>query len=269
MSLRPFFFWRFGSWSAAFNTKKWKRESSAKKKKTDGFRDEDFYMSHYQQDANTEKGYSMSTMGSFAEHATAATVDMQGDERDMIRQKQNMIRWDTRKKKFVKGSGIGADNKKLITTESGTKISASFKSGRYTDWAHKSKLALPRAGEQELPSSKALAGAKRYRHQQQKEAKPLDPLAYDYERKVKRQRMGQEDGEEGSSRKGKGKEKEREEAKGKRRRGAPSGKRTVGGRGTRSELKNADQIAKERRMKENRKAKNARPNRKGRGRGGR
>lgn len=75
----------------------------------------------------------MSTMGSFAEHATIATVDMQGDERDTIRQKQNMMRWDTRKKRFVKGSGIGADNKKLITTESGTKISASFKSGRYVE----------------------------------------------------------------------------------------------------------------------------------------
>ncbi|RUS25867.1 P-loop containing nucleoside triphosphate hydrolase protein [Jimgerdemannia flammicorona] len=255
---------------AAFNTKKRKRDDAdktahpAKKKKSNNFRDEAFYMSHYQADANTEKGYSMSTSGSFIEQASTATVDMQGDERDTMRQKQNILRWDARKKKFVRGTGIGADNKKLITTESGTKISASFKSGRYTDWTHKSKLILPRTGEQELASSKTHAGAKRYRHQQQKEAKPLDPLAHDYERKAKRRQMGDENGEE-AGKGGAG------EDRGKRQKdGRVKGKRTVGGRGTKSELKNVDQIRKERKMKENRKAKNARSTKKkGKGRGGR
>lgn len=96
-------------------------------------------MSHFQKDANTEKGYSMDRAsglgggkggGSFMEQAAAATLDLTGDDKDTLRQAQNKLRWDAKKKKFVRGTGIGADNKKLIKTESGAKISASFKSGR-------------------------------------------------------------------------------------------------------------------------------------------
>ncbi|KAF9921627.1 ATP-dependent RNA helicase dbp10 [Linnemannia zychae] len=222
--------------------------SGGKKEKPTSFRDENFYMSHTQQDTNTERGYSMvNTNNSFLEQAQHATMDMNGDERETMNRTRNTMKWDAKKKKFVKGLGIGADNKKLITTESGNKISASFKSGRFSDWQNKTKTSLPRTGEMELPSSKASLAAKRYRHTRQDEAKPLDKLAHDYERKAKRARFEEKaaaaaGGETGkSSRGGRG--------------GARGGR---GGAKPRSELKTSTMIAKERLAKEARREKTGR-----------
>lgn len=74
--------------------------------------------------------YSMNTSGSFAEQAAKASLDLVGDERETMTQKKNQLRWDAKKKNFVQGTGVGSDNKKMIRTESGALISASFKSGR-------------------------------------------------------------------------------------------------------------------------------------------
>ncbi|KAF9138655.1 ATP-dependent RNA helicase dbp10, partial [Linnemannia schmuckeri] len=95
-------------------------EGGSSKEKPASFRDENFYMSHTQQDTNTERGYSMvNTNNSFLEQAQHATMDMNGDERETMNRTRNTIKWDAKKKKFVKGLGIGADNKKLITTDRG------------------------------------------------------------------------------------------------------------------------------------------------------
>jgi ATP-dependent RNA helicase DDX54/DBP10 len=72
----------------------------------------------------------MNSSGNFAEQAAKASLDLVGDERDTMNQKKNQLRWDSKKKKFIQGTGIGSDNKKMIRTESGALISASFKSGR-------------------------------------------------------------------------------------------------------------------------------------------
>ncbi|KAJ1676441.1 ATP-dependent RNA helicase dbp10, partial [Spiromyces aspiralis] len=95
------------------------------------YRDDDFYIPHVKPDANTEKGYSMTKGGSFAEQVQDAVLTIAGDDIDDLRRKQNALRWDSKKKKFVKGLGIGSDNKKLITGESGVKLPASFKSGTF------------------------------------------------------------------------------------------------------------------------------------------
>jgi len=73
------------------------------------------------------KSYSITQGSSFAEQAQRAVLDSQGDEHSLL-QKTNALRWDSKKKNFVRG--LGTDNKKLITTESGTKIPATYKSGR-------------------------------------------------------------------------------------------------------------------------------------------
>ncbi|KAG0224600.1 ATP-dependent RNA helicase dbp10 [Actinomortierella wolfii] len=230
-----------------------------KKEKPTSFRDEAYYMSHTQQDSNTERGYSMvndRAGGSFLEQAQRATMDLQGDERETMARTKNMMKWDAKKKKFVRGGGVGADNKKLITTESGNKISASFKSGRFQEWQQRTKTSLPRTGEMELPSAKAALAAKRYRHAKITEAKPLDPLATDYERKLKKRKLNQDqDGMPPSSaaaasaggKKGK---------KGKA--AVARGTITRGGKNVKSELKSATAIAKERLAKEKRREKTGR-----------
>lgn len=69
----------------------------------------------------------------FTRQARSAAVDLRADETgDLAKSsRKNQLRWDKKKKKFVQGDGTGSDNKKLIRSESGALISASFKSGRF------------------------------------------------------------------------------------------------------------------------------------------
>jgi ATP-dependent RNA helicase DDX54/DBP10 len=57
--------------------------------------------------------------------------------------------WDKKKKNFVQGDGVGADNVKLVKTESGVKLPATYRSGRFEEWKSKNKKSLPRVGETE------------------------------------------------------------------------------------------------------------------------
>jgi DBP10CT (NUC160) domain len=41
--------------------------------------------------------------------------------------------WDKKKKKFVKGNGTGANNVKLVRTENGTRLPATYRSGRFDE----------------------------------------------------------------------------------------------------------------------------------------
>lgn len=70
----------------------------------------------------------------FVDQVGKATYDIAQDEGAAARlNKPSQLKWDRRKKKMVKNE-IGADNKKLIRTESGALLPASYKSGRYDEW---------------------------------------------------------------------------------------------------------------------------------------
>lgn len=109
----------------------------------------------------------------FTTGASSSAYDMTINDEDPSKsatQKASLLRWDRKHKKFVKGDGVGADNKKLIRTESGAKLPASYKSGTYDEWKKKQKVYLPKVGELELKdrqlpsSSHAGPGGKRFRH---------------------------------------------------------------------------------------------------------
>lgn len=202
------------------------------------FRDPSVYMNYEQAGAAEERGYSLSG-GSFAEQARQVTVDLGGDETGPghANQRPNQRRWDTKKKKFVQGDGTGSDNKKLIRTESGLKLPASFRSGRFDEWRKEQKVELPHVGDAEsnmpasarrIAASVQQSGPPRRRgffHTQTKAPKQLDKFQYDYDKKLKARQ----------------------------RRAAASGPRAA------NELKSARQIQRERETKAKRKAKNARP----------
>ncbi|CAG8566474.1 20266_t:CDS:10, partial [Cetraspora pellucida] len=180
-------------------TKKRKTDNStkmSKRQKRDNFRDEEYYISHYQKDANTEKGKG--------------------------------LRWDSKKKNFVRGDGIGSDNKKYIISENGTKLPATYKSGRFMEWQQQNKLLIPRTGEKEIQSARF--DVKKFRHKTPDSSEPSDPLAINHEKKQKNSKKANS----------------RNSVKAK------------------NELKTVEQICKQRRIKEKRKSKNARPSRKGR-----
>ena len=64
--------------------------------------------------------------------------------------KKMMMRWDAKKKKYVKADPSEAKNEKKIKTESGVWIPASYKSDRYAKWRERSKLAqMQEAAEDE------------------------------------------------------------------------------------------------------------------------
>ncbi|THH30795.1 hypothetical protein EUX98_g3412 [Antrodiella citrinella] len=224
-------------------------------------RDSEFYMSHYQKGANTEKGYSLRDGATFTEQAQGVTFDLAGDD-DSLRRKRRELHWDKKKKKFVQGSGEGADNVKMVKTESGAKLPASYRSGRFDEWKAKNRLSLPKVGEiedvgrQGGPMSK---GGRKWKHNQVVAAKPLDRHNHDYERKLRQQKKNEA---EGGAKEGANSKKPVPGAAKKR---WATGKRTSGKSMDRvkSELKTVDQIRKTRKTMDNKRAKNARPTHKG------
>jgi ATP-dependent RNA helicase DDX54/DBP10 len=117
----------------------------------------------------------------------------------------------------------------MVTAESGVKLPASYRSGRFDEWRTKARVSLPRVGE--AVSDRRPPDRKRFKHTSTAAAKPLDKLTTTYERKARVQKkveavgavsLGQEHGE----------------------------------------IKSAEQIRRARKITEKRKAKNARPSRK-------
>ncbi|KAJ7346657.1 P-loop containing nucleoside triphosphate hydrolase protein [Mycena albidolilacea] len=227
------------------------------------YKDSEFYMSHYQKDAMTEKGYSLNDgASSFAEQARGVTFDLTGDE-GVADRKRRQLSWDKKKKRFVKGDGVGADNIKLVKTEGGTRLPATYRSGRFDEWKAKSRIALPKVGEAENDGHQRKRpigiGGQRFRHNKVVAPKPLDKLGNDYERKVRQMKKKSEaesqEGEQSTSSRG---------------RGGRYGGKSMGR--VKTELKTSEQIRKNRKALDNRRAKNARPSRGGggggRGRGG-
>ncbi|TDL24235.1 ATP-dependent RNA helicase DBP10 [Rickenella mellea] len=233
-------------------------ETTGNGPKASKYRDSEFYMSHYQKDAMTEKGYSLKDGASFVEQARGVTFELAGDEGVAERQRRNsQMKWDKKKKKFIKGDGAGADNVKIVKTESGTRLPATYRSGRFDEWKTKTRTSVPRVGEEEaegLSSRRGNGGGRKFKHNTSKPGKPLDKLSHDYERKVRQLKKKEGAGDGGAEAK--------PPARGKM--GARGKKTSVryGGKSigrVKSELKSADQIRKSREQAERKKSRNARP----------
>jgi ATP-dependent RNA helicase DDX54/DBP10 len=166
--------------------------------------------------------------------------------------------WDKKKKKFIQGDGIGADNVKMVRTENGSLLPATFRSGRFDEWKSKSRVALPQIGEAENSSTgtrkHAKPGVRRFKHNRIVAPKPLDKLSNDYERKVRQQKKEEANGPSSSS------AKQSSLARGKKVSMRRGGKTFAH---VKTELKTSEQIRKNRGMLEKRRAKNARPSRHG------
>lgn len=242
--------------------------SSAKKETTKkDFRDPSVYMDYVQEGADAERGYSLNEGGNnFASQAASASYDLTAatDENSShsAAQKASMLRWDRKHKKFVKGDGTGSDNKKLIRTESGAKLPASFKSGTFDDWKKKQKVYLPKVGEMELkdrqlPSSGfgGGRGGKRFRHNTT--AGPDMP-----NKKPRRDGKGGVVRDDFKPKKGKGKGAGvgagAEDGKTR----SSTSKGLMGGKRASSQLKSVDQIRKERAQKAKRVARSNQPSKK-------
>jgi ATP-dependent RNA helicase DDX54/DBP10 len=205
----------------------------------DSFRDEEYFIPLTKGDVAADRGYAINTDVDFNRCASNAQMDLVGDDADMMRKQQRSMKWDSKKKRFIQPT-VGQDNKKMIRTESGALMPASFKTDVYSKWMQKTKMKIPKSGDMESGSrdkdSRLAARGKRYKHKKVTEAKPLDPLSVNYEKKVRK-------------------------LKGKPGQPAKSLSTPPNSKG-RNELKAPHRIVKERKMKEQRRAKNARPSKK-------
>ena len=198
---------------------------------------------------------------SFVKQAQSVAFDLTNDEggsSSRSRRTANSVSWDKKKKKFIQGDGSGADNVKMVRTENGTKLPASFRSGRFDEWREKKRVDVPKVGERESGLAGIVGGTKRFKHHKIVDAKPLDKLRGDYERRVRHVKKRQE--KEGDTRAVDGQTSS--PFKGKKLDGRRGGHgKTIGK--VKSEIKTVEQIRKQRKVSQKRKAKNARPSRGG------
>jgi ATP-dependent RNA helicase DDX54/DBP10 len=191
----------------------------------------------------------------FLVEARGATMDLNNDESSGFKEatKAKGMRWDKKNRKYVArvNDEDGSKGTKYVVGESGQKIAASFRSGRFDAWRKSNKIErLPRVGDTEAPSARFAAsgassgrdgrGGKPYRHKAEKAPKEADKYRDDYD--VRKKRVAEA----------------REKRVGRFRDGAG-----------RSELKSVSDVQKERKLKDRRQAKNGRPSgggAKGRGR---
>jgi len=208
----------------------------------DNWRSDEFFMSYLpKENAAEEKAYGVqggdAGNSNFMSAARAAEMSLVNDEiQGFAEASKSRMRWDKKSKKYVTRANDedGSKGAKMIRGESGQKIAASFRSGRFDDWRKANKVKMQRVGEMEAPNrSASMGGGPRYKHKAEKAPKQADRFRDDYH--VQKQRV--------------------QEAKEKR----------IGhfkDNGAKSELRDVDTVQKQRKTQEKRKEKNARPSKK-------
>jgi ATP-dependent RNA helicase DDX54/DBP10 len=209
----------------------------------DDWREDEFFMSYLpKENAAEEKSYGVSGgdagNSNFVSAARAAEMSLVNDEiKGFADASKPRMRWDKKSKKYVSRANDedGSKGAKMVRGESGQKIAASFRSGRFDDWRKANKVKMQRVGEIEAPkgSSQSTSGGRHYKHKAEKAPKQADRYRDNYEEQKKRV----------------------QEAKEKRIGHFKDG-------GAKSELKDVDTVQKQRKVAERRKEKNARPTKK-------
>lgn len=214
----------------------------------DDWQNSEFFMSYEPKGINVaeERGYGVHTgsyntaqqASNFVQSARAAQMDLTNDEAKGFAEasKARGMRWDKKSKKYVAKANDedGSKGRKMVVGESGLKIAASFRSGRYDDWRKSNKVGrLPRVGELEKAGNRPGPGGHHYKHKAERAPKEADRYRDDYETQKKRVAEAKEK-RIGKFKDGDGK----------------------------SELKGVDDVRKQRQLEERRKQKNARPSKK-------
>lgn len=226
--------------------------SSKKAKRAENsWQDAEHFMGYTPTNINMaeDRGYGVHTgadgrSSNFLEAARGATMDLTNDDSKNfgLSSKAGGLRWDKKAKNYVSRANDedGSKGAKMIQGESGLKIAASFRSGRFDAWKKANKVdALPRVGETERAgtyrASNGMTGGQRFKHKAEKAPKEADKYRDNYYKQKK----------------------QIEEAKEKR-----IGK-FANGKG-KSEIKGVEDVRKSRALQQQRKDKNARPTKRGR-----
>jgi ATP-dependent RNA helicase DDX54/DBP10 len=225
-----------------------------KPENVDSFIDPEHFLSYTPASVNVaeDRGYgvhsgsyntaSQNSNLNFVEAARSATMDLNNDDGAKAFAEPSRakgLRWSKKDKKYVARANDedGSKGAKMVVGESGLKIAASFRSGRFDRWRKENRVErLPRVGETERAGPGAGQVNKRWKHKLEKAPKDADKYRDDY---YKRKKMV---------------EAAKEKRIGRFKDGSGKG-----------EIKGVEAVRKDRQLKERRKEKTARPRRKGRG----
>lgn len=200
------------------------KKKSEKKK---SFRDPQYFLSHYAP-ASVIQDQQLSLSSSFANDAAKATFDLDNDEK--LNANKQVMQWDRKKGNYVNAHST---DKKFIIGESGQKIPATYKSGRFDDWKKQRNLKPTKTGAMEANATNS--NDRRFKHKKVASPKLPDKFRDDYH-------------------------KQKEKVK----KAVDSGLQVKGYNkpGQKQELRSTEDIRKARAVKDKKKAKNARPSRK-------
>ena len=176
--------------------------SNSVEKSGNVFRDSEMFMPYTPRTVNAaeEKAYGVRSGGNFVEAARNATMDLANDETKAFGiPTRPRMRWDHKSKKYVSSLNEqeGSRGTKMIKGESGVKIAASFRSGRFEKWKRAHRLVrLPRVGEEEKSGIARLADSSGtnvapngYRYKHKKETAPKDADKYRDDYHVRKRRI--------------------------------------------------------------------------------
>lgn len=191
------------------------------KKKTS--RDPQYFISHYAP-ASVIQDQQLFIASSFVNDAQAAAFDLDND--DKLQANKQVMKWDKKKGKYINSQST---DKKYIISENGTKIPASFRSGKFDEWKKQRNLKHTASVDDVKENNH------RFKHKKQSTPKLPDKYRDDYHKQKKKVEKALD-----------------------------SGLRVKGYNkpGQQQELRSTEQIRKARALKEQRRAKNARPSRK-------
>uniref|UniRef100_A0A670ZWC6 ATP-dependent RNA helicase DDX54 n=1 Tax=Pseudonaja textilis TaxID=8673 RepID=A0A670ZWC6_PSETE len=115
---------------------------AVKKKKTttpSAEEEKEFYVPYQPKDFASERGLCVGGEGTaFEQQASAAVLDLMGDEERNLNKNKKLLKWDRKRKRFV--GQTGQEDKKKIRTESGAYISSSYKTNIYDKWKKRNKI---------------------------------------------------------------------------------------------------------------------------------
>lgn len=223
------------------------QENAGKRKKSKTFKDPNFFLSHYAPVGGNQENQLQLASG-FTTDAAQAAYDLNGDDKVQVHKQTATVKWDKKRKKYVNTQGL--DNKKYIIGESGQKIPASFRSGKYAEWSKARNIKPLKVGSREavvasnllndptqnMPTDNQRTIHGKFKHKQLKAPKLPDRHRDDFEKQKKKVKQAMENGVR---------------VKG------------YNGRGVvKNELQSTAQIRKQRQVKEKKQAKNGRSNKK-------
>ncbi|KAM9734848.1 ATP-dependent RNA helicase DDX54 [Menidia menidia] len=111
----------------------------SKKSKLMG-KDEEYYIPYRPKDFESERGLSLSGDGSnFELQASSAVLDLMGDENDRMNQHKKIMKWDRKRKRFVRP--MGKEEQKKIRTDGGQVIvNKKNRKNFYEEWKKKYRV---------------------------------------------------------------------------------------------------------------------------------